>query len=91
MLLGCGQAVIFVDNSGADVVLGILPFARELLRRGTVVKLAPLTTIVDLLLRLIIIIISIANVISMTTKITPPAIGVISFLYEEIQTRSPRN
>ena len=29
------QAVIFVDNSGADVILGILPFARELLRRGT--------------------------------------------------------
>lgn len=29
------QAVIFVDNSGADIVLGILPFARELLRHGT--------------------------------------------------------
>ena len=29
------QAVIFVDNAGSDVVLGILPFARELLRRGT--------------------------------------------------------
>lgn len=29
------QAVIFVDNSGADIILGILPFARELLRRGT--------------------------------------------------------
>jgi hypothetical protein len=24
-----------VDNSGADVILGILPFARELLRCGT--------------------------------------------------------
>lgn len=24
-----------MDNSGADVILGILPFARELLRRGT--------------------------------------------------------
>ncbi|CAA7408011.1 unnamed protein product [Spirodela intermedia] len=34
------KAVIFVDNSGADVILGILPFARELLRRGTVVVLA---------------------------------------------------
>nr|GEW35849.1 hypothetical protein [Tanacetum cinerariifolium] len=34
------KAVIFVDNSGADVVLGILPFARELLRRGTQVVLA---------------------------------------------------
>jgi uncharacterized protein with ATP-grasp and redox domains len=34
------QAVIFVDNAGADVVLGILPFARELLRRGTKVVLA---------------------------------------------------
>lgn len=31
----CSQAVIFVDNSGADIILGILPFARELLRRGT--------------------------------------------------------
>ena len=29
------QAVIFVDNSGADIILGIMPFARELLRRGT--------------------------------------------------------
>lgn len=28
-------AVIFVDNSGADIILGILPFARELLIRGT--------------------------------------------------------
>ncbi|KAJ6792926.1 uncharacterized protein M6B38_381690 [Iris pallida] len=34
------KAVIFVDNSGADVILGILPFARELLRRGTKVVLA---------------------------------------------------
>ena len=33
------QAVIFVDNSGADIILGILPFARELLRRGTQVGL----------------------------------------------------
>ncbi|URE41803.1 AT hook motif domain containing protein [Musa troglodytarum] len=29
------KAVIFVDNSGADIILGVLPFARELLRRGT--------------------------------------------------------
>lgn len=28
-------AVIFVDNSGADFILGIVPFARELIRRGT--------------------------------------------------------
>jgi len=34
------KAVIFVDNSGADVILGILPFARELLQRGTQVVLA---------------------------------------------------
>ncbi|KAG0575436.1 hypothetical protein KC19_5G003900 [Ceratodon purpureus] len=34
------KAVIFVDNSGSDVVLGVLPFARELLRRGTQVILA---------------------------------------------------
>ncbi|EDW03893.1 4'-phosphopantetheine phosphatase [Drosophila grimshawi] len=32
-------AVVFVDNSGVDVVLGILPFVRELLRRGTKVLL----------------------------------------------------
>ncbi|XP_013107696.1 4'-phosphopantetheine phosphatase isoform X2 [Stomoxys calcitrans] len=32
-------AAIFVDNSGVDIVLGILPFARELLRRGTKVIL----------------------------------------------------
>ncbi|XP_010928425.1 damage-control phosphatase At2g17340 isoform X1 [Elaeis guineensis] len=34
------KAVIFVDNSGADIILGILPFARELLCRGTKVVLA---------------------------------------------------
>lgn len=27
--------MIFVDNSGVDIILGILPFARELLIRGT--------------------------------------------------------
>ncbi|KAJ4429005.1 hypothetical protein ANN_26001, partial [Periplaneta americana] len=32
-------AAIFVDNSGIDVILGILPFARELLQRGTKVIL----------------------------------------------------
>ncbi|GFZ00371.1 pantothenate kinase [Actinidia rufa] len=36
----CNLVVIFVDNSGADIILGILPFARELLRRGTQVVLA---------------------------------------------------
>ncbi|GAB2218177.1 hypothetical protein Droror1_Dr00001395 [Drosera rotundifolia] len=34
------KAIIFVDNSGADIILGVLPFARELLRRGTQVVLA---------------------------------------------------
>ncbi|XP_052483168.1 damage-control phosphatase At2g17340 [Gossypium raimondii] len=34
------KAIIFVDNSGADVILGILPFARELLKCGTQVVLA---------------------------------------------------
>ncbi|XP_006364340.1 uncharacterized protein At2g17340 isoform X1 [Solanum tuberosum] len=34
------KAVIFVDNSGADIILGILPFTRELLRHGTQVILA---------------------------------------------------
>lgn len=28
-------AAVFVDNSGIDIVLGVLPFARELLQRGT--------------------------------------------------------
>lgn len=28
-------AVLFVDNAGPDVTLGMLPFARELLKRGT--------------------------------------------------------
>jgi uncharacterized protein with ATP-grasp and redox domains len=28
-------AVMFVDNAGPDVLLGMVPFARELLRRGT--------------------------------------------------------
>lgn len=32
-------AAVFVDNSGVDVVLGVLPFVRELLRRGTKVLL----------------------------------------------------
>lgn len=31
-------AAIFVDNSGVDIVLGILPFARDLLQRGTKVS-----------------------------------------------------
>lgn len=33
------RALVFVDNSGADVVLGMLPLARELLRRGTEVSM----------------------------------------------------
>ena len=28
-------AVIFVDNSGGDIVLGVFPFARDLLLKGT--------------------------------------------------------
>ncbi|XP_062587877.1 4'-phosphopantetheine phosphatase-like [Saccostrea cucullata] len=32
-------AAIFVDNSGADIILGILPFVRDLLFRGTKVIL----------------------------------------------------
>ncbi|KAE9589713.1 hypothetical protein Lalb_Chr21g0311871 [Lupinus albus] len=34
------KVIIFVDNSGADIILGILPFARELLRHGSQVVLA---------------------------------------------------
>lgn len=33
-------ACLFVDNAGSDVILGMIPFARELLRRGTHVILA---------------------------------------------------
>eukprot|EP00794_Sanderia_malayensis_P010735 gene10735-11884_t len=33
-------AVIFVDNSGGDIILGVFPFARCLLQRGTKVILA---------------------------------------------------
>jgi len=34
------RAVVFVDNSGADVVLGVIPLVRELLQRGTEVVMA---------------------------------------------------
>lgn len=33
-------ACLFVDNAGFDIILGMLPFARELLKRGTRVILA---------------------------------------------------
>ncbi|KAG0493480.1 hypothetical protein HPP92_004474 [Vanilla planifolia] len=33
------RALMFVDNSGADIILGMLPLARELLRLGTEVVL----------------------------------------------------
>ena len=28
-------AAIFCDNSGADIILGVFPFARDLLKSGT--------------------------------------------------------
>ena len=31
-------AVIFVDNSGVDIILGMFPFVRELLSHGTKVE-----------------------------------------------------
>ena len=34
------KAIVFVDNAGADVCLGMIPFIRELLRRGTEVVVA---------------------------------------------------
>lgn len=34
------KAVLFVDNAGADVLLGMLPFARQLLKAGTKVTAA---------------------------------------------------
>lgn len=45
------RALLFVDNSGADVVLGMLPLARELLRRGT--EVSSLTLLVKLLITLL--------------------------------------
>lgn len=35
------RAVLFVDNAGADVVLGMLPLARELLLKGAEVLPRP--------------------------------------------------
>ena len=32
-------AAVFVDNSGVDIILGVLPFVRDLLQRGTKVLL----------------------------------------------------
>lgn len=37
-------AVLFVDNCGCDIVLGMIPFARALLQRGTKIILAANTT-----------------------------------------------
>jgi uncharacterized protein with ATP-grasp and redox domains len=34
------SALLFVDNAGSDIILGMIPFARELLRQGTSVILA---------------------------------------------------
>ena len=34
------KAIVFVDNAGSDIVLGMLPFVRELLKRGTCVVIA---------------------------------------------------
>jgi hypothetical protein len=34
------KAIVFVDNSGADVILGIIPFIRHLLRKNTEIILA---------------------------------------------------
>lgn len=35
-----GKAIVFVDNAGSDLVLGVMPFARELARGGTRIVLA---------------------------------------------------
>lgn len=34
------KAIVFVDNAGSDIILGMLPFVRELLKRGTQVVIA---------------------------------------------------
>ncbi len=33
------KVAIFVDNSGPDIVLGVLPFVRELLRQNSKVRI----------------------------------------------------
>ncbi len=38
------RALLFVDNAGPDIVLGMLPFARHLLQRGTEVILTANTS-----------------------------------------------
>jgi type II pantothenate kinase len=38
------KAVVFVDNSGADILMGIVPFIRYLLGKGTRVILAANST-----------------------------------------------
>lgn len=35
-----GKALLFIDNAGPDIVLGMIPFARELARYGQVVMVA---------------------------------------------------
>lgn len=39
------KVAIFVDNSGADIVLGVIPFARELLKQNTKVRKPYETTV----------------------------------------------
>lgn len=48
------RALLFVDNSGADIVLGMLPLARELLRRGTEVNLSYLVENEAFMLKMIV-------------------------------------
>ncbi|MCC6579326.1 MAG: DUF89 family protein [Phycisphaeraceae bacterium] len=36
----CRAALVFVDNAGSDIVLGMIPFVRDLLRRGANVIVA---------------------------------------------------
>ena len=46
-------AVVFVDNSGIDIILGIFPFARELLNNGTSVRLLCPTKLLKFLVLII--------------------------------------
>jgi len=38
------KAILFVDNAGADIILGMIPLARELVQRGTQVILSSNST-----------------------------------------------
>lgn len=58
------KALLFVDNAGADVLLGMLPLARELLKRGAQVGLrleVPLVPLVLMLVLMLVLLVGLCN------------------------------